>query len=256
VHYGLEIEDWAFWSPESRIPQQWREHWEKPGARPHDAKVPDDAIPAPQRRRMSALSKLAVQVGLEASRGAAADFLVFASQHGELTRTRDLLANIVAGVELSPAAFSQSVHNTSAGLYTIVANSHAPASSVAAGASTFPYGWLEAEAFLVDSPGRRALLVAYDDALPAEYRAYSSQTQCTYGVAFMLRLAAGAGLTLGTTKPGRDEKLPLAPLFAAWWESTSPSLRLDTNPSRQLEAEPSLRLTADGQGWLWSRAAA
>jgi hypothetical protein len=241
VQHGLEIEDWAFWSPESRIPLQWRDHWEKPGARRHDARVPDDAIPPAQRRRMSALSKLAVQVAIEASRGAAADFLVFASQHGELTRTRDLLANIVAGVELSPAAFSQSVHNTSAGLYTIVGKSHAPASSVAAGASTFPYGWLEAEAFLVSSPGRRALLVAYDDPLPAEYRAYSSQTQCLYGVALMLRLAARGGVTLETTTPGGDdEKLPLAPLFAAWWQS----------------AEPSLRLAADGQGWLWSRAAA
>jgi hypothetical protein len=263
VQHGLEIEDWAFWSPESRIPMRWREHWEKPGARPLDAKVPDDAIPAAQRRRMSALSKLAVQVALEASGGAAADFLVFASQHGELSRTRELLANIVAGVELSPAAFSQSVHNTSAGLYTIVGKSHAPASSVAAGASTFPYGWLEAEAFLVGSPGCRALLVAYDEALPAEYRAYSSQTQCTYGVALLLRLAARGGLTLATTAPGGDEKLPLAPLFAAWWQSAEPSLRLETDPSPRpetepslrLDAEPSLRLTADGQGWLWSRAA-
>jgi hypothetical protein len=240
VQHHLEIEDWAFWSPESRVPMQWREHWEQPGARPHEADVPGDAIPATHRRRMSALSKLAVQVALEASHGAAADFLVFASQHGELNRTRELLANIVAGVELSPAAFSQSVHNTSAGLYTIIGKSHAPASSVAAGANTFPYGWLEAEAFLVESRGRRALLVAYDDALPPEYRAYSGQLQCTYGAAFMLRLASRGGLTLQTAEPGpRDEALPLAPSFAAWWTST----------------EPSLRLTADGQGWVWSRRA-
>ena len=64
-------------------------------------------------------------------------------------------------------------------------------------------------------------------------------------------------------RPG-DEKLPLAPLFAAWWQSTDPSsrleanagLRLEADPSLRLEAQPSLRLTADGQGWLWSRAAA
>jgi hypothetical protein len=241
VPYGLEIEDWAFWSPESRIPSQWREHWEKPGALPHDTKVPDDAIPAAQRRRMSALSKLAVQVALEASRGGAADFLVFASQHGELSRTSELLANIVAGVELSPAAFSQSVHNTGAGLYTIVGNSQAPASSVAAGASTFPYGWLEAEAFLVEQPRRRALLVAYDEALPAEYRAYTTAAACTYGVAFVLRAAARGGLTLETTDPEHtDDRLPLAPLFAAWWQSN----------------EPTLRRTADTQGWLWKRGSA
>jgi hypothetical protein len=242
VQHGLEIETWAFWTPESRIPTQWHEHWEQPGARPKHAKVPDDAIPPAQRRRMSALSKLAVQVALEASRGATADFLVFASQHGELNRTCELLANIVAGVELSPTAFSQTVHNTSAGLYTIVAKSRAPASSVAAGANTFPYAWLEAEAFLVEGPtSRHALLVAYDEALPAPYRAYSQAAPCTYGVAFMLRLAASGGLTLETTEPGSaDERLPLAPLLAAWWES----------------AERSLRITADGQGWLWRRTSA
>ncbi len=106
--------------------------------------------------------------------------------------------------------------------------------------------------------------MAYDDALPAEYCGYSSQTQCTYGVAFMLRLAGRAGLTLGTTQPGPDERLPLAPLFAAWWQSTDPSSRLEANaglrveadPSLRLATQPSLRLTADGQGWLWSRAAA
>jgi hypothetical protein len=219
---------------------QWRDHWDEPGARAHETKPPDDAIPAAHRRRMSALSKLAVQVALEASAGAAPDFLVFASQHGELNRTCELLANIVAGVELSPTAFSQSVHNTSAGLYTIVAKNHAPASSVAAGAGTFPYGWLEAEAFLVDNPRCRALLVTYDEVLPAQYRPYSEQVQCTYAVAFMLRYAADAGLTLESTgRGGADDRLPLAPLFAAWWQS----------------GEPSIELTAGGEGWLWKRRA-
>jgi hypothetical protein len=235
---GLEIEDWAFWSPEGRVPAQWLAHWQSGDASPGSASPPDGAIPAALRRRMSALSKLAVQLALEASRDAAADFLVFASQHGELGRTRELLDNIVAGVELSPAAFSHSVHNTSAGLYTIVRGSRAPASSVAAGAGTFAYGWLEAEAFLIEHPSRRALLVAYEDALPTEYRPYSKQVQCTYAAAFMLRGARERGLTLESVEPAAaDDALPLAPLFAAWWQS----------------AEPRIRLTADREGWLFAR---
>src|SRR6185369_6338202 len=165
---GLDILRWVFWSPETVNPTQWR----AAAPAPLD-KVPDRDIPAAHRRRMSALSKMAVQVALEATANERADYLVFCSQHGELARTRELLGSIVAGNELSPAGFSQSVHNTSAGLYTIVKESHVPSTSLAAGAGTFAYGWLEAETFLATNPGKTALLVSYDEVLPAEYQSYT-----------------------------------------------------------------------------------
>ena len=72
---------------------------------------------------MSALSKMAVQVALQTAGDERPDFLIFCSRHGELVRTRELLGSVVGGSELSPTGFSQSVHNTSAGLYTIIAKS-------------------------------------------------------------------------------------------------------------------------------------
>ena len=45
---------------------------------------------------MSSLSKLAVQIALEAAGDSRPDFLVFCSQHGELTRLREMLRSIVA----------------------------------------------------------------------------------------------------------------------------------------------------------------
>jgi hypothetical protein len=240
VHYGLEVERWAFWSPESRNPAEWRAHWSRPAAAPVEGKVPDDALPAAHRRRMSPLSRLAVQMALEASAGTQADFLVFASQHGELTRTRELLDDIIAAVELSPTSFSQSVHNTGAGLYTIIAGSHAPATSLAAGPATFAYGWLEAETFLAANPDKRVLLVVYDGVLPPEYASYLQQVQCTYGTALLLKRAANgaAGIALEHARAqGADERLPLAPLFVAW--SQTP--------------EPSLAVSLEGQAWVWTR---
>ena len=238
MKHGLQIEEWAFWSPESRSPAEWQEHWGRTGARGQQAKVPDDAIPAAHKRRMSTLSKLAVQTALEASRHCPADFLIFCSQHGELVRTRELLQSIVDGVELSPTAFSQSVHNTGAGLYSIAAQSRAPATSLASGPSTFAYGWFEAEGFLLENPRRRALLVCCEDVLPEEYRSFSSQAQCTYAVALMLRLAESGGLALESTPSSdEDDALPLAPSFMAWW----------------LSGARDVSMTADGQRWAWSR---
>ena len=187
---------------------------------------------------MSALSKLAVQIGLEASGESRADYLVFCSQHGEMVRTRGLLGDIVAGVELSPTAFSQSVHNTSAGLFAIITQSRAPASALAAGANTFAYGWLEAEGFLCSNPGARVLLVSYDEPVPEEYRPYLQQRQCLYALGLLLRAADQSGMSLERAPAEDDEALPMAPLFMAWAGS----------------AESSMRITADGQGWMWTRA--
>jgi beta-ketoacyl synthase-like protein len=186
---------------------------------------------------MSALSKLAVQVALEAAGDERPDFLVFCSRHGELTRMQELLDNIVGRSELSPAAFSQSVHNASAGLYTIIAQSSVPATSVAAGAATFAYGWLEAESFLASNPGKTVLLVSYDEVLPVMYQPYVPHAQRSFALALLLRVAAEGGVTLQPAREGVEELLPIAPLFMAWALST----------------DPALGLTAGGQGWEWKR---
>jgi hypothetical protein len=186
---------------------------------------------------MGALSRLAVQIALETAGDVSPDYLVFCSQHGDLTRLREMLVNIATGVQLSPTAFSQSVHNASAGLFTIIAKSRAPVSSLASGASTFACGWLEAEGVLRRNPGSRALLVCYDEPLPADYVPYSTQRQCLYALGLLLELADGRGFVLNSAPAQLDEPLPMAQLFAAW----------------AFSAEATLHISAEGQGWLWSR---
>jgi hypothetical protein len=235
MQHGLEILSWSFWSPEKREPQDW------PGIAAVSETPPMVAaqIPAAHRRRMSTLSKMAVQVALEATASAPPDFVVFCSQHGELSRTRELLRSIVERVELSPASFSQSVHNTAAGLYTIVTGSRAPATSLAAGAASFAYGWLEAEAFIAEHRAQRVLLVSYDEPLPEEYRCYSDAEQRLYALALVL--GAGEGPRAVELKThGRveeDERRPLAPLFMAWF----------------LGSQAALDVTASGQRWIFSK---
>ena len=231
---GLEILSWSFWSPETREPSQWSAA--APPSQTTGA-VPDHAIPPMHRRRMSTLTKMAVQTALEASRSSPPDFLVFCSQHGELARTRDLLAAIVARGDVSPTSFSQSVHNASAGLYTIIAGSQAPSTSLAAGAGTFAYGWIETEAYLAANSAKRALLVSYDEPLPNEFRPYSTQQQRPHALALLLGVAPRGGFRLERVESAAEETAPLAPLFMAW----------------ALSAESELRRTAGGQGWTWRR---
>ncbi len=238
VIHELDVERWAFWSPESAHPEAWRTHWTSANPKPSPTKVPDDAIPAAHRRRMSSLTRLAVQIAIEAAGDCKPDFLIFCSQHGDLTRLREMLDAISSGVELSPTTFSQSVHNASAGLFTIISHSTAPVSALAAGSGTFAAGWLEAEGFLVTHPEARVLLLTYDEPLPTEYASYASQAPCAYAVGLLLRRAAAQrGIALRPAAARQDDSLPLAPLFLAW----------------MLSKDESVRVSADGRGWLWTR---
>jgi hypothetical protein len=240
VIHELDIERWAFWSPESTHPAIWGRHWTSPTPEPSAAEVPDAAIPSVHRRRMSSLTRLAVQIAIEAAGDCRPDFLIFCSQHGDLTRLREMLNDISSRAELSPTTFSQSVHNAGAGLFTIISGSAAPVSALAAGRSTFAAGWLEAEGFLVARPEARVLLVTYDEPLPPEYASYSSQAPCAYGVGLLLRRARGqAGVALRSAPVKQSDSLPLAPLFLAWL----------------LSGDASLYASADGQGWIWTREA-
>jgi hypothetical protein len=234
---NLEVTRWAFWSPETREPSKWREHWSLLDARGGDAKIPDRGVPPAQRRRMSALATLAVQISIEACGDVVPDFLVFASQHGDVTSMRAMLDDIAAGTELSPTVFSQSVHNASAGLYTIIARAQAPVCALSSGASTFAAAWLEAEGYLAEHAEASVLLTSYDEVLPPEYASYLPQRPCAHALGLLLRSARREGLALEPVAAERDEPLPIAPLFIAWL----------------LSGEPSLRVTADGRGWSWRR---
>ena len=191
---NIDVERWRFWSPESTDPELWLEHWQRPDAQPAAGSPGADLIPPMQRRRASRLSKMALSTALQATAGENVDYSIFCSQHGEIIRTRDILSSISAGVEMSPTAFAQSVHNTSSGLFTILESSNAPSMSLASDASTFACGWLEAQAWLASNPEHRVLLVDFDEIIPDEYREFSSQADCDHALALILRRAEESGI--------------------------------------------------------------
>ncbi len=233
----LQVEHWSFWSPESSDPAGWVSHWQTTGAE-HLSGDPDaSAIPAMQRRRMSRLSRMALAAALDAICGETVDYSIFCSQHGEIVRTSALLLSITQGIELSPTAFAQSVHNTASGLFTVIAKTNAPSSSIASGANTFAYGWMDAQAYLAENPSHRVLLVDFDEMIPDEYQPYSNQVISDHALALVLRVAETGGVGVICTPPGEDQQLPQGPLFLAWQQSDAATLSL----------------TTEGQGWRWDR---
>jgi hypothetical protein len=233
----LEVESWSFWSPEADDPSAWLNYWQRSDAEPVDGNPPADLIPSMQRRRTSRLTRMALATALQVAADESFDYTIFCSQHGEIVRTWDILSSIHAGTEISPTAFSQSVHNTSSGLYTILKSSTAPSMSMGSGANTFAHGWLEAQAYLAANPTHRVLLVDFDEVLPQEYQPYNVNVNCEHSLAMTLHLVDQGGIRLTSTAASTASNLPQGPQFLGWLQGN----------------DASLSLTSDGQGWRWER---
>ncbi|MFM4941198.1 beta-ketoacyl synthase chain length factor [Aeromonas enteropelogenes] len=123
-------------------------------------------IPMMVARRMSLGGRLAVEVALELLSRHPVDGAVFASRHGELDRSLGLLGALAERRSLSPTDFSQSVHNTAAGLTSIQGKQPIPMSSLAAGTGSVAAALQEAMGMLADGM-KRVLVVSFEGAIPA-----------------------------------------------------------------------------------------
>lgn len=184
---NIKITDWSALSPGLIESSDWLK-WSKNNKQwpMTPAPAPDFLIPPMMRRRMSSLSKLALQCALQVSAQQKIDYIVFSSRHGELTRTVKLIEDIINGSDASPIFFSQSVHNTAAGLFTIAAKRATPATSLAAAENSLHYAVIEAGTYLQENPQDTVLLVNFDEPLPAPYQQFETHSYKGYALAMLL----------------------------------------------------------------------
>lgn len=168
-------------------------HWIVPVARwaaiPATAKPSAglDYIDPMLRRRLSNLSRMALQAAaaclpdhrVDADVGAVAPDdgkhdgkhdaamvgvrVVFASRHGELRRSTEILRAISGGQPVSPTAFSLSVMNAMTGVFGIARQDRNASSALSAGPETLGYALLEGYAQYVSDPSTPVLVVYADE---------------------------------------------------------------------------------------------
>jgi hypothetical protein len=138
---------------------------------PAPTQVPPSALlPPNERRRAALIVKLALAVGAEAFAATAHDpaqtASVFASSGGDGETIHEIMTVLASPArELSPTRFHNSVHNASAGYWSIASRSRAASSSLCCHDDSFAAGLLEA-AVQVMVEGRPVVLVAYDVRYP------------------------------------------------------------------------------------------
>lgn len=176
------IESWSFWPPGSDAPDT----------------PPCSFVEPMQRRRLSLFARRQLQAAYDCLQqaGAGSDQIssVFASRHGEVSQSLRLLEQIRAGDSPSPQGFALSVHNSVAGLWSLLRRDQSPSISIAAGSDTLFAALTEARLRLFVSPVSRLLLVIGDESLPEGYRSWADDDQPSYGLALLLHRDQGQPL--------------------------------------------------------------
>ena len=200
--------------------------WPSPGAATAEPDV--GFLPPLLRRRCSRLTRMM----LHAARAACPDErratlpIVFASRYGEVAVTVGLLEALARREPLTASAFSHSVHNAQAALFTIAEHNQAPASAVAAGPDTFGAAFLEA-VVAADRGGGAVLLVVGDEPLPPTFARFEDGPPLSYAAALVLG-PTGTPLEFAPATAA----LPLPPVqpdalrFLEWLVSSEPCLTL------------------------------
>lgn len=196
-----------------------------------------------QRRRIERLGRMAIQTAWWCQQAQTdAIPLVFASRHGDVARSMELLDALAAGQPLSPTTFGLSVHNAIAALYSIIRGQRGNYLAVAGGKATAETACVEAAGLLADG-AEEVLLVVYDAPLPEVYRGFADEPDA--GFAWCWRLGR---------RGGEGEKLRLA------WQEASGNANEASALPHALEVlrflivgEPTLALVEDGMHWQWRR---
>lgn len=154
---------------------------------PHTQTPPDVSfVEAALRRRLSPLAKLS----LKAAHDCAGDLpnvrIVYASRHGDLVRTTAMLFDLTRGQELSPTAFSMSVLNASAGVYSIANKDRTPSTAISAAGASFGWGLLEASLQLASGADTPVLLIYADEPAPAPYGAVAADVTAAQAIGLLL----------------------------------------------------------------------
>lgn len=194
----LSIENWAAWIPPAFAK-------DIPSLSPADSNKLEPTSPnristlepeigflvANRRRRLSPLSRVVIDTYHRAN-GNPTEGLhipsVLCSTYGEHVRNTNLILDISANSDVSPTAFSLSVHNAVAGLISIFYDNEAPCLTMATNKSGVSVAMFEAYSMLKDSS--HLSLTIYDGPVHESYRDAVPDSDDTAAITMILSPAS------------------------------------------------------------------
>lgn len=182
----FSVLSWAAFAPGLDSAQAWHD-WAARSWLPEGDDVPAlSEMPAMQRRRLERLGRMALQVAWRCQ----PDYgettpMVFASRHGDIARTFEMLGGLARGEPLSPTHFGLSTHNAIAAQYSIARTLTGNYLAVSAGPESAEAAVTEALALLAEG-ARDVLVVVYEGPTPEDYAGFRDEPECFFAWAWRL----------------------------------------------------------------------
>lgn len=181
---------WSAWAPGLASVEDWAKWLDGDRAFAENETPSMEFMPPLQRRRLGPLARMGFRVLEDCLEDGEPPLpIVFASRHGDLKRSYDLLSDMTKGDPLSPRDFSLSVHNATLGLYSIFRGNTLPSSAVAAGLDSLPAGVIEASVQAAELD-RECLMAWVEARIPAFYQRWIPEGTPVAGLAIRLAPAS------------------------------------------------------------------
>jgi len=119
----------------------------------------------------------------------------------------EMLRDLAAGEGISPMAFSLSVHNAAAAIYSIVQGLRSPISAMAAGEESFGWGLIEAYSAWKTTQDSPVLYLYGDDCLPDELASFRDSGERLHAIG----LSIGTPATHTVCVEWRETETPVVP---------------------------------------------
>lgn len=225
------IKQWAVW-PNSIIDGD-----------PESSRAPDflSEVPILLKRRLTPLARAVFSAANRCLDGDGALPLVFSSAHGELAKSFAMMEQLAVGEEISPTAFSLSVHNAIAGLFSMAWRNQLQSTAIAPGEEGMAPAFIEALGLLQEG-AEQVLLVFYDEPVVVFYPTapYKLSTELRSALALRIaRTGQGMGMRFSIdAASGDDGEQPWQlPAFIHFLS----------------DAQTTLTLRTPRHGWCWEK---
>jgi len=187
----LRIEAWQAWAPGVETPADWATWAATPHAIVDAGEQPAcEFVPPMQRRRLSRMARIVMHAAWPLCSDDEQLPFVFASRHGETTRTFAMLDEIRRDAPLSPTQFGLSVHNAIAGQWSILRGQRGESVAIAGEADTFEHAIVEAATLLDEGAPAVIAVIAEERPAPA-YDGWIDDVPFSYTLALRLSRANG-----------------------------------------------------------------
>lgn len=191
------VKQWNAWAPGLSCREDWQKrHDRQPFAHAEKASIPA-AVPKALQRRLSPLARAVFNAGDACIDGDKPLPIIFSSSHGEVNKSLEMLKSMQKGEEVSPTAFSLSVHNAIPGLFSIAYANHQEITVIAPGQDGIAPAFIEALGLLQERHTDEVLIVLYDEPLSDFYPSLPFALNAPAVCALALRISlTGIGLPL------------------------------------------------------------